>query len=136
MKLLILDCNKFEYVLDHKTEVGEEVTENMKHAVYDNPTVIFCAIEAKDEEKIISESAKEIRRITRKNQSKKVILNPFAHLSSQLAQPEKAISLLNKLTEKLKECTDFETVRCEFGWYKKFMTDVKGHGNSQIFREY
>ena len=136
MKLLILDCNKFEYKLDHKTAVGEEVSKELMQGKYDNPLMIFISIEEKDQEITITEIAKDIRRIARKNGTNLIILNPFAHLSSSLARPEKAVSILENLTKKLQECHDFKTIRSVFGWYKQFIVDVKGHDTSQIYREY
>jgi len=136
MRLLILDCKKFEYKLDHKTQVADEVTEDLMQGKYDNPLVIFIAIEEKDNEEIIPRVVNDIKGITRNNNSNLVILNPFAHLSSSLAKAEKAKNLLNKLAEKLQECADFKTIKSVFGWYKQFLVDVKGHGNSQLYREY
>ena len=136
MKLLILDCRTFEYKLDHKTPVGEEIMPEMAQNKYSNPLVIFTAIEDRDEDSEITKVAKDIRKIARANKSEVVIVNPFAHLSSNLAKPEKAVELLIKLTDRLKECPDFKTTRSVFGWYKQFTVDVKGHSNSQIYREY
>ncbi|MBS3138861.1 hypothetical protein J4207_04100 [Candidatus Woesearchaeota archaeon] len=136
MKLLILDCNEFAYTLDHKTAAGEEIIESQKVGSYKNPLVVFVTIEEKDTEQTLSPVAKELRRIAQKNNVKHVILNPFAHLSSQLASPPKAIELLDFFAKKLKECNDFRTERSVFGWYKQFTIDVKGHEYSQIFREY
>lgn len=136
MRLLILDCETFSYKLDHKTPVWEDVGEELMNGKYSNPLVIFTTIEEKDNEKIISKVAKDIRKISRSNNIDLVIINPFAHLSSTLANPEKAIKILNDLVDKLKECSDFTTIRSVFGWYKEFLIDVKWHGNSQIYREY
>lgn len=136
MRLLILDCKNFEYKLDHKTPVAEEVTEDLMQGKYDNPLVIFIAIEEKDNEEIIPRVADDIKGIARSNKSKLVIFNPFAHLSPSLAKAGKAKNLLNKLAEKLQECTHFKTIKSVFGWYKQFLVDVKGHGNSQLYREY
>ena len=136
MRLLILDCKDFQYKLDHKTPVGEPVASEVMENKYESPLVIFTAIEEKDEEQVVNKVTKDIRRIARKNNNKLIIINPFAHLSSNLADHKKAIKILGKLTKKLEECSDFKTIRSVFGWYKQFSIDVKGHGNSQIYREY
>ena len=136
MKLLIFDCNTFSYKLDHKTPVAEEVSEDSMENKYEHPMVAFIAIEEKDDESVIPQVAKDVQKLARKNSSKLVVLNPFAHLSSRLAKPGIAIDLLGKLTEELQKCRDFKTVRATFGWYKQFKVDVKGHDSSQIYREY
>ncbi len=122
--------------MDHKTPVGEKVTKEQQKGKYSNPLVIFTTIETHDNEKIITKAAKDIRRLARKNESREIIINPFAHLSANLAKPENATKILNLLTEKLSECNEFKTIRSVFGWYKQFLIDVKGHNNSQIYREY
>lgn len=136
MRLLILDCKNFQYKLDHKTAVGEDITAEKMEDKYENPLVVFTAVEEKDEESIVSKVAKDIRKIARKNNNSLVIINPFAHLSASLANPEKATRILEILNVKLNECPDFKTIRSVFGWYKQFLVEVKGHENSQIYREY
>lgn len=136
MRLLILDSKSFEYKLDHKTPVGEDITSDELENKYDNPLVIFTAIEGNDEEQIINKAVQDIKKIADKNKNKLIIINPFAHLSANLAEPKKAIMLLSKLTEKLQEYPEFRTIKSVFGWYKQFSVDVKAHGNSQIYREY
>jgi len=136
MKLLILDCNKFEYVLDHKTPVGEEISEKLKKRNYENPLVIFTAIEKEDDEGKLGRAVKDIKKIALKNKSKLVIVNPFAHLSSNLANPDIALLLSQRFKERLEESGDFKVIRGIFGWYKQFKIDVKGHGDSQIYKEY
>lgn len=136
MKLLILDCSHFEYKLDHKTSVGENIAASESSGIYTDPLVIFTAVEAQDSEEVIGLAAKDITKIALKNKSRVVIVNPFAHLSSHLAKADKAITFLAMLTTELQKCNGFKTIKSVFGWYKQFRIDVKGHENSQIYREY
>jgi threonyl-tRNA synthetase len=103
---------------------------------FNNPLVVFVAIEEMDNENTIKEAGSDIRKIAIQNEVGLVLLNPFAHLTSRLAKPAQAISLLDKLAENLRECVEFETERLTFGWYKEFSLNVKGEDNSQIYREY
>lgn len=136
MRLLILDSRNSRFYLHHSTKVAEEITPDDKERSYEKSLVVFVAIEKQDLEKSVTAAAKDIRKIARKNKVPLVIINPFAHLSNNLASPDIAIDLLNKLLEKVDTSEDFETVRCVFGWYKEFTIDVLGHENSQIYREY
>lgn len=136
MKLLLLDCQHWKYQLDHPTPVGEEISDDLCEGDAENALVIFIAVESHDNESRLSEIAKDIRKLARKLEVSKVIINPFAHLSSNLGEPKTAVTLLDALTKKLQECEDFTTERSVFGWYKAFEMSVKGHDRSQIFREY
>lgn len=136
MKLLILNSKSFGYTLHHKTPVAEEVSENVMQGDFENPLVVFIAVEDKDNENIINEAGNDIYKIATQNKANLVLLNPFAHLSSRLAKPAQAISLLDKLAENLRQYTEFKTERLTFGWYKEFSLNVKGEDNSQIYREY
>lgn len=136
MKLLILDSKSFKYKLDHKTPVGEDIGNDLMIGNFDNPLVVFVAIEAGDNEATLEKSKNDISKIAIKNNVDLVLLNPFAHLASNLAKPAVAINLLKELTDMLKQCSEFSTEKLVFGWYKEFSIDVKGGDNSQIFREY
>jgi len=54
----------------------------------------------------------------------KLLLYPYAHLSSDLAAPSTALSLL-KLMES--QCSGLEVSRSPFGWTKSYNVKVKGH---------
>lgn len=136
MRLLILDCKNFEYNLNHRTPVGEDISEDQKRKSYEDTLIIFIAIEEKDEKVILERAARDIINIVTKNKSKLVILNPFAHLSANLAKPDKAMLLLKELFSRLKQEKSFRVERSVFGWYKEFSMSVNGHANSQIYREY
>lgn len=136
MKVLIFDTNLFKYKLDHPTPVAEKIDDNLKQGEFGDAMIVFVAVEIKDTEKTIEKAKNDIIDIAIKNKTKLLIINPFAHLSSSLARPNDATKLLNLLTEELQKYSKFKTERSVFGWYKEFTIDVKGHENSQIFREY
>lgn len=55
-----------------------------------------------------------------------LLVYPYAHLSSNLADPDTAKSILNSIVEKSKNL--FKTVnRAPFGWTKSFNIKIKGH---------
>lgn len=136
MRLLIFDCKKFGYSLHHRTESAEEVPEGLASQAYENALVIFAAVEAGDSENAVLKAVRDIRRIARRNNSKLVVINPFAHLSPALADTSVAVALLDDFAARLRERADFSVVRGIFGWYKEFSIDVNGHRNSQFYREY
>lgn len=136
MKLLILNSKSFDYKLHHKTPVAEDVGDDLMRDNFNDPLVAFVAIEEMDNADTVRKAGSDICKIAIQNEVGLVLLNPFAHLTSRLAKPAQAISLLDRLAENLRECAEFKTERLTFGWYKEFVIDVRGDDNSQIYREY
>lgn len=136
MKNLIFFCNTFTYKLDHTTLVAEKYGEVGDFENFKDVLVVFSTVESSDTSGITTEVAKDIRKIARKNGSKIIVINPFAHLSSSLASPESAIKILNEISEKINKENEFTVKRLHFGWYKEFDFNISGKENTQIFREY
>src|SRR5207249_9455274 len=61
------------------------------------------------------------------------MIYPYAHLSTDLAGREPAISTLKILEQKLAE-KGYEVSRSPFGWYKSFTITAKGHPLSELSR--
>jgi len=98
--------------------------------------VVFTAVEKRDQPNLDEISKKltdEILLITEQVKTKSVVLYPYAHLSSDLANPEFAGDVLKK-TETLlkKKC---KVTHAPFGWYKAFEIKCKGHPLSELSRE-
>ena len=55
---------------------------------------------------------------------KKLLLYPYAHLSSNLASPSTALSILKQMES---SATNLEVSRAPFGWTKSYKVQVKGH---------
>ncbi|VVB66430.1 Threonine--tRNA ligase [Candidatus Gugararchaeum adminiculabundum] len=125
MKILCLDCNSFSFQLDHPTPVAEKV--DSQSGSYADALVAFIAIEPGDSKKT-DDCARVLKELKEKSGNSNLLLNPFAHLSSELAKPKEAIEVLDSL------CKKVPCKRASFGWYKSFTVSVKGHANSQIFR--
>ncbi|MEK6855751.1 MAG: threonyl-tRNA synthetase editing domain-containing protein [Nanoarchaeota archaeon] len=136
MKLLILDCSSFGFELDHKTKIGEEIGDLPMKERYDNCLVVFVSIEKEDSVSIVKRVGKDLIDICGKNGRKTIFLNPFAHLSSSLANSKQSLEIIKAIEIELKDTSDLNVARGLFGWYKKFDISVEGHGNSQIFKEY
>jgi threonyl-tRNA synthetase editing subunit len=82
MKLLIIHADKFGFKTSKK---GLENTETInEESVYTKSLVGFIHIEEKDEENLSSVETKMIKQLkwaARKNETEKIILHSFAHLS-------------------------------------------------------
>jgi len=123
MRLLQLHCNNFEYTPTKKEiSSAEEIEPETKRL--DNVVVTFVAVEKGDDKSVARKAINEIKESLQKIGCRKLLLYPYAHLSSNLASPSLAFSLLKEM-ESL--ATDLDVSRAPFGWTKSYKLEVKGH---------
>ena len=135
MKILSLHCDYIKFQAKKKAIKDAEVASDKETEVKE-PLVILTAVEKSDEkntDEISRKLSKEISDIAKQVNSKNIVLYPYAHLSSNLANPQKALEIL-KMTEKLLS-KDFKVTRAPFGYYKSFELKCKGHPLSELSRE-
>jgi len=72
--------------------------------------------------------------IVGKVEAERIVLYPYAHLSSSLAKASTSTKILHAAESLLKE-QDFEVHASPFGWYKSFDISCKGHPLSELSRE-
>jgi threonyl-tRNA synthetase len=133
MKILSLHCDyiKFKPIQKalkielEKPGEGKEVKECL---------VIFTAVEKIDSLSIIKSYIENIKDIASQVNCKKIVLYPYAHLSSQLASPELGLEIMKKAELALKEDKNFLVIRAPFGFYKEFELKCKGHPLAELSR--
>ncbi len=130
MKLLFIHSDYIEFEPKEKTKMAEDY-EGGKQRI-EECLVVFTSVERGDEV-VVDKVVEEIRDVTNKVKVNRVVLYPYAHLSSDLADPDTAIKVLKQLEEKLNR--EFEVYRAPFGWYKAFKISCKGHPLSELSRE-
>jgi threonyl-tRNA synthetase len=126
MRMLHLHSDFIEYEpVSKEIKDAEEIISGSKVRLEDL-VVTFIAIEQGDDESIAKAAVDEIKKYLDTVGSKKILLYPYAHLSSDLAPPKYAYDLL-KLTERMAKDMRFDVSRAPFGWTKAFNIKVKGH---------
>jgi threonyl-tRNA synthetase len=127
MRILSIHASRMWYHTTQKTKMAEpdaKAEDEMENCV-----VLFCCVEKLDEKNpnIVIENAKK-NVMARLFQLKvdKVMIYPYAHLTSTLGSPDCALSILKGLEESLKDET-ITVKRAPFGWYKEFEIRGKGH---------
>jgi threonyl-tRNA synthetase len=136
MQILLIHSDFIEYETKRSTPVAEKIDDNLKKGRMEEALTVFVAVEKNDEDNIeyaAKQTAEEIRKVTEQVKTNRVMLYPYAHLSSSLSSPKTAIEILKKLEELLKEAS-FEVKRAPFGWYKSFTIKCKGHPLSELSR--
>ncbi len=125
MKILLIHADLIEYEVTKPSKVAEPNPK--KHGKKENVLVAFVCVEPGDIDKI-DRAVEAIEEVKAWVKAPEVFIYPYAHLSENLAEPEEALEVLNKLAEKIK------AERAPFGWYKRFKLHAKGHALAELSR--
>jgi len=138
MKILSLHCDYIKFKPVKPAIKGIELSAEENKAVeVKEPLVIMTAVEKADEENktILADYIKNILDLKEKiGKVERIVLYPYAHLSSSLSAPDFAKQLLIDAEKELKE-KGIETFRAPFGYYKEFELKCKGHPLSELSRK-
>src|SRR5512136_3198883 len=135
MRLLLIHSDYIEFEAKKKTKMAEECS-----VLSDRETevlTVFCAVESVDEEDpegVVLQAIEEVKKTAGQVHIDKIMIYPYAHLSSDLASPETAVATLDALKAGL-EAEGLSVKRAPFGWYKSFKISCKGHPLSELSRE-
>lgn len=132
MRLLFIHSDFIEYEPKKKTKIAEEAVVQ-KDSLHD-ALVVFCAVESTDEEDqadVLDQTVSEVKKTLEQLGTPRVMIYPYAHLSSDLSTPDFAVDTLQKL-EKILKGAGLEVKRAPFGWYKAFTLSCKGHPLSEL----
>ncbi len=136
MQILLIHSDYIEYETKKSTPVAEKIEDELKKGRMEEALTVFTAVEKGDEENIdlaVEKTVHEIKKVTEQVKTNRVMLYPYAHLSSNLSSPKTAVEALKKIEELLKK-ESFEVKRAPFGWYKSFTIKCKGHPLSELSR--
>jgi threonyl-tRNA synthetase len=126
MRILLLHADFIEYQpISKEIETAEDITSKSSKKI-DEVIVALVAVEKDDDESLTDKVGSELKTYGQMIKCDNVLIYPYAHLSSDLAGPSMAQSLLNSIEEKSRSL--FKTVnRAPFGWTKSFNIKIKGH---------
>ena len=127
IKLLLIHADKISYKVTQRTKVAEDI-ESTEDSMEDC-LVVFASIEKLDELNaagVTSAANNSIVDVLGKLKEDRIMLFPFAHLTSTLSTPQVALEILQSLKDGLQK-EGFTVKRAPFGWNKKFEIKSKGH---------
>ncbi len=136
MRILLIHSDYLKYETKNQTRIAEKIDEDRKKGQYDDVLVVFTAVEKEDEENpqnVIEKAALEISDVYGKVKADRIVIYPYAHLSSSLGAPEFAKGVLKSLESALED-QGLPVTRVPFGWYKSFQVACKGHPLSELSR--
>ncbi len=137
MKILALHCDYVRYKAKKKALKADWLEKpSTEETEITEPLVVFISAEKEDEGKKGLEEAliQEILDIKKQVKAEKIVLYPYAHLSTELSVPKFAAQSLNKAYDILKEKGE-EVYKSPFGYYKSFELKCKGHPLSELSRK-
>jgi threonyl-tRNA synthetase len=136
MKILLLHTDSVKW--EPKKKAIKQAEEAKKGPVkVKEALVVLSAVESPDEQDpagVSKRAATEVEKVASQVKARKVVLYPYAHLSSDLSSPDTALAVL-KETERLLKAKKFSVKRAPFGWYKSFDIKCKGHPLSELSRD-
>jgi threonyl-tRNA synthetase len=136
MRLLFLHCDSFEYEARQEAIKNPEPIGENRSGKFKNVLVAFCTVEKEDEAnpgEVAEKASASIADAARSVKADQVLIYPYAHLSSSLASPAVAISLLQESLETLKSM-GLSSYRSPFGYYKSFSLHCLGHPLAELSR--
>ena len=131
MRILQLHCDHIEYTPTKKEIQSAEDIENPETIRFEEIVVAFIAIEDGDDSSVAQNAISQIKNSMEQIGCKKLLVYPYAHLSSNLAKPSIAMTLLKEMEE---NASDLEVSHSPFGWTKSYNVKVKGHPLAESFK--
>ena len=124
MRILQLHCDSIEYTPTKKEIKSAEDIDNPQTQKLEELVVVFVAMEDGDDSSVAQNAISQIKNSMEKIGCKKLLLYPYAHLSSNLAKPSVAIALLKEMES---SASELDVSHSPFGWTKSYKLQVKGH---------
>src|ERR671922_2878299 len=133
MRLLQLHSDFIEYEpISKEIDQAEEYAPTGKIRL-EELVVSLVSVEKGDDEAIARNAVNEIERYLDKVKSRRLLVYPYAHLTSELASPEIALAVIRSI-EKIARERFVDVNRAPFGWTKTFEIKVKGHPLSESYK--
>ncbi len=134
MRILQLHSNFIVYKpVEKEISIAEDAEK--KENRLEEVVVLFTAIEEGDSTVLVKKAVDDVRAFLGKQKTNRILIYPFAHLSSNLSNPGEALKLIKEMEAYAKE-KGIETYRAPFGWNKQFTISIKGHPLAEQSRFY
>jgi threonyl-tRNA synthetase len=134
MRILQLHSNFIVFKpVEKEINLAEEAEK--KENRIEEVVVLFTAIEEGDNTAMAQKAIDDVRAFLGKLKVNRILIYPFAHLSSNLSKPSEALKVIKDMEAYAKQ-KGIETYRAPFGWNKQFTISIKGHPLAEQARSY
>jgi len=116
--------------LEHASEISEQ-------KVIKNAIVGFIHVEEKDEAnfaKVETKLVKNLKWAARKNNTERILLHSFTHLSESKASSEITKQLMDNSEKRLKQ-SEYEVYQTPFGYFLDLEVDAPGNPLARLFKD-
>jgi threonyl-tRNA synthetase len=132
LKLLLWHCELVAYKdkrLSTRPEKLRGLPRKKSAAQFKNVIAVFTCIESGDNHNHANSAVKEILSYAEMLGGKKeIVVIPFVHLSSKIAEPDVAIQIIAEIIRSLK-LAGLSVHEASFGFHKDFELHFRGHGH-------
>jgi len=136
MKLLMIYCEGFAFNPVSKTL--EDFPEVNDGGEFEDALVAFIQTEAEDEENAKSVETKLVKNLkwgAKKNNTPRVVLHSFAHLSESKADPHFTKDLFDKAEARMHNA-NYECSQTPFGYFLDIDVKAPGVSQARIFKSF
>jgi threonyl-tRNA synthetase len=134
MRILQLHSNYIVYKpVKKEISIAEEAAKEENRV--EEVVVLFTAIEEGDRAATAKKAIDDVHAFLQNLKVNRILIYPFAHLSSNLSKPSEALKLIKDMEAYAKQ-KGIETYLAPFGWTKQFTLAIKGHPLAEQSRFY
>ena len=132
MRLLQLHCEYFKYwATKYALKTPIEHAELGEIHEFKNVMVVLVTAEKNDTPDTARNAIVAVRKNFDEVKADSLLIYPYAHLSSDLAQPSVALTILKEMESYSKQ-QGIEVARAPFGYYKAFELKCYGHPLAEL----
>lgn len=135
MRIITLHCDYIKFRALKKALKNAEELKSKEEQSVKEPLVVLTAVEKGDNHDTVKELIEAVKKTSDDVKTKNIVLYPYAHLSSNLANPDTALEYLVEAEHVLRK-EGFNVTRAPFGHYKEFELKCKGHPLSELSKEF
>ena len=135
MKLLMIYASHFAYKTSQKSL--ESIPDVAAQQRIENAVVGFIHVEEMDEARLSNVETKLVKNLkwaARKNDTNKIVLHSFTHLSDSKARSDIPRQMLDNAEERLRQA-GYETCQTPFGYFLDLDVQAPGHPLARLFKD-